>query len=88
MKECDFSVNDSLENLIQKITEYKKNHKNAKDVSKDVSKEYKKAVKILKKAYIYVHRLGVFENGIDNIEKAYFQIHLATEIVIGERHVE
>jgi L-lysine 2,3-aminomutase len=35
-------------------------------VQKDVSKEYKKAVKILKKAYIYVHRLGVFENGIDN----------------------
>ena len=66
MKECDFSVNDSLENLIQKIKEYKNNHKNAKDVSKDVSKEYKKAVKILKKAYIYVHRLGVFENGIDN----------------------
>lgn len=29
-----------------------------------------------------------FENGIDNIEKAYFQIQIAEEIVIGERHVE
>lgn len=28
------------------------------------------------------------ENGIDNIEKEYFQIHFATEIVIGERYVE